>query len=175
VEDTPPGLSEFPHVIVNQARMQQFLLEHAACSRSRLEPDYGIAFRGLEIGEGDHPCARRSGTSPASGPAPSAPCGRYVVGCDGARSADRQAIGRELKGDAANHAGGVLDVPAVTDFPDWRTKNVIQSAGTGSILVIPREGGSMVRLYVDLGEVAAGDTSVRALHLDRPYRASGLC
>jgi phenol 2-monooxygenase (NADPH) len=32
VEDTPDGLSEFPHVIVNQARMQQYLLDHMARS-----------------------------------------------------------------------------------------------------------------------------------------------
>jgi phenol 2-monooxygenase len=42
VEDTPEGLSEFPHVIVNQARMQQYLLDHMARSPSRLRPDYGI-------------------------------------------------------------------------------------------------------------------------------------
>jgi phenol 2-monooxygenase len=42
---------------------------------------------------------------------------RYVVGCDGARSAVRKSIGRELHGDSANHAWGVMDVLAVTDFP----------------------------------------------------------
>jgi phenol 2-monooxygenase len=162
VEDTPEGLSEFPHVIVNQARMQQFLLDHAARSASRLEPDYGIEFVDLEVGDGEHPVrvtlrrvegerAREELTVRA----------KYVVGCDGARSAVRRAIGRELRGDAANHAWGVMDVLAVTDFPDWRTKNVVQSAGKGSLLMIPREGGNMVRLYVDLGEVPAGDSSIR--------------
>jgi phenol 2-monooxygenase len=162
VEDTPEGLSEFPHVIVNQARMQQFLLDHAARSASRLEPDYGIEFVDLEVGDGEHPVrvtlrrvegerAREELTVRA----------KYVVGCDGARSAVRRAIGRELHGDAANHAWGVMDVLAVTDFPDWRTKNVVQSAGKGSLLMIPREGGNMVRLYVDLGEVPAGDSSIR--------------
>jgi len=162
VEDTPEGLSEFPHVIVNQARMQQFLLDHAARSASRLEPDYGIEFVDLEVGDGEHPVrvtlrrvegerAREELTVRA----------KYVVGCDGARSAVRRAIGRELRGDAANHAWGVMDVLAATDFPDWRTKNVVQSAGKGSLLMIPREGGNMVRLYVDLGEVPAGDSSIR--------------
>jgi phenol 2-monooxygenase len=41
---------------------------------------------------------------------------------------------------------------AVTDFPDIRLKAAIQSADHGNILLIPREGGYMVRLYVDLGE-----------------------
>ena len=45
---------------------------------------------------------------------------RYVVGCDGARSAVREAIGRQLVGDSANQAWGVMDVLAVTDFPDIR-------------------------------------------------------
>ena len=47
---------------------------------------------------------------------------RHVVGCDGARSAVRKSIGRELRGDSANHAWGVMDVLAVTDFPDIRFK-----------------------------------------------------
>lgn len=157
VEDTPEGLSEFPHVIVNQARMQQFLLEKAARSSSRLEPDYGVEFVTLEVGEGAHPVTvtLRRGDTEFTVRA------KYVVGCDGARSNVRRAIGRKLEGDAANHAWGVMDVLATTDFPDWRTKNVVQSAGKGSLLMIPREGGSMVRLYVDLGEVPAGDKSVR--------------
>ncbi len=52
---------------------------------------------------------------------------RYVVGCDGARSATRAAIGRELVGEAAHQAWGVMDVLALTDFPDVRYKVAIQS------------------------------------------------
>lgn len=159
VEDTPEGLSEFPHVIVNQARMQQYLLDHAAKSSSKLVPDYGVEFVDLDKTEGEHPVTvtlRRVATDERF-----TVRARYVVGCDGARSNVRRAIGRELKGDAANHAWGVLDALADTDFPDWRTKNVVQSAGKGSLLMIPREGGTMVRLYVDLGEVPAGDAEIR--------------
>ena len=47
---------------------------------------------------------------------------RYVVGCDGARSTVRRALGRALHGDSANQAWGVMDVLAVTDFPDIRLK-----------------------------------------------------
>jgi phenol 2-monooxygenase len=164
VEDTPEGLSEFPHVIVNQARMQQYLLDHAANSAAKLEPDYGIEFVTLTVDPdgGDHPVTvtLRRAEGERAGEELTIRA-KYVVGCDGARSNVRRAIGRELKGDAANHAWGVIDVLATTDFPDWRTKNVIQSAGKGSLLMIPREGGSMVRLYVDLGEVQAGDTAIR--------------
>jgi len=76
-----------------------------------------------------------------------------LVGCDGARSQVRQSIGRRLEGDSANQAWGVMDVLAVTDFPDIRMKSVIKSAESGSILVIPREGGYLVRLYVELDQL----------------------
>ena len=165
VEDTPDGLSEFPHVIVNQARMQQYLLDHMARSASRLNPDYGVEFVGLEVGAGDQPVTvtlRRADGEEFVVRA------KYVVGCDGARSAVRRAIGRELHGDVANHAWGVMDVLATTDFPDWRTKNVVQSAGKGSLLMIPREGGNLVRCYVDLGEVPADDAGqVRGTTVER--------
>ncbi|CAH0144862.1 MULTISPECIES: FAD-dependent monooxygenase [unclassified Microbacterium] len=160
VEDTPAGLSEFPHVIVNQARMQQFLLEHAAKSASKLDADYGIEFVGYEMdADSEHPVIatlRRTDGSEFTVRA------KYVIGCDGARSNVRRALGIRLEGDAANHAWGVIDVLATTDFPDWRTKNVIQSDGKGSLLMIPREGGNMVRVYVDLGAVSAGDSTIRS-------------
>ena len=76
-----------------------------------------------------------------------------MVGCDGARSRVREAIGAVPEGEFANHAWGVVDILAVTDFPDIRLKAAIQSADEGNILLIPREGGYIVRLYVDFGEV----------------------
>ena len=39
----------------------------------------------------------------------------------------RESIGCTLEGDQAIHAWGVMDVLAVTDFPDIRTKCAIQS------------------------------------------------
>jgi phenol 2-monooxygenase len=78
---------------------------------------------------------------------------RYVVGCDGARSSVRQAIGRTLVGDVANQAWGVMDVLAVTDFPDVRLKTAIHS-NQGNLLIIPREGGYLIRLYIELGKLA---------------------
>jgi phenol 2-monooxygenase len=82
---------------------------------------------------------------------------RYVVGCDGARSTVRKNIGRTLHGDSANHAWGVMDALAVTDFPDIRFKSLIQSANDGSILIIPREGGYLFRLYIELDKLDAGE------------------
>jgi len=164
VEDTPEGLSEFPHVIVNQARMQQYLLDHMAASPSRIEPNYGVEFITLAVGEGEYPVAVTLRDAHGVERIVHA---KYVVGCDGARSNVRRALGVELRGDAANHAWGVMDVLATTDFPDWRTKNVIQSAGKGSLLTIPREGGNLVRCYVDLGEVSAGDTTIRSTTVEQ--------
>lgn len=81
---------------------------------------------------------------------------KYVVGSDGARSNVRRSIGAKLTGDKANHAWGVMDTLGLTDFPDVRTKSAIHS-NAGSILLIPREGGQLFRLYVDLGEVPEDD------------------
>jgi phenol 2-monooxygenase len=44
-------------------------------------------------------------------------------------------------------------VPGTWSAPDIRLKAAIQSADEGNILLIPREGGYLVRLYVDLGDV----------------------
>jgi hypothetical protein len=49
-----------------------------------------------------------------------------------------------------------MDALANTDFPDWRTKCAINSEA-GNILHIPREGGYLSRMYIDLGEVPEGD------------------
>jgi phenol 2-monooxygenase len=152
VQDTEDGLSEFPHLIVNQARLQQYLLDYMRMSPTRLEVNYGLEFVTLKVEpEGEHPVvvtlrdvAKGSVTTVRA---------KYVVGCDGARSLVRDSIGAVPRGDFANHAWGVVDMLAVTDFPDIRLKAAIQSADEGNILLIPREGGYMVRLYVDLGEI----------------------
>src|SRR6476619_1295773 len=49
VQDVEDGLSEFPHVIVNQARMQAWLREHMERSASRLRPHYGLSAVGVEV------------------------------------------------------------------------------------------------------------------------------
>ncbi len=155
VQDTEDGLSEMPHVIVNQARLQQYLLEYMRNSPTRLEADYGLEFITLKVeAESDSSAYPVVVTlrDVASG-ADKTLRAKYVVGCDGARSRVREAIGAVPRGDFANHAWGVVDMLATTDFPDIRLKAAIQSADEGNILLIPREGGHLVRLYVDLGEI----------------------
>lgn len=155
--DDPHGISEFPHLIVNQARVLDYFAEVAEISPARITPDYGIEFVGLTVGEGEYPVSvsLRYVAGERAG-AERTVRAKYVVGCDGARSGVREAIGRKHIGGQAKHAWGVMDVLAVTDFPDIRIKCAISSQA-GSILHIPREGGYLFRMYVDLGEVPEGD------------------
>jgi phenol 2-monooxygenase len=170
VQDTEDGLSEFPHVVLNQARVHDFYLDIMRKSPARLEPHYARRLLDLQVdpdlqanaGAGNnadsHPVTiRLERLDPAHEGQIETIRARYVVGCDGARSTVRKSIGRTLHGDSANKAWGVMDVLAITDFPDIRCKSLIQSANDGSIIVIPREGGYLVRLYVEIDKLDAGE------------------
>lgn len=165
VQDTEDGLSEFPHVVLNQARVHDFYLDLMRKSPAALEPYYGRRLLDLQVDE----AASRDGADPHRVTArlervDAANTGqietiraRYLVGCDGARSTVRTSIGRALHGDSANHAWGVMDILACTDFPDIRFKSLIQSAHDGSIIIIPREGGYLVRLYIEMDKLDVGE------------------
>jgi phenol 2-monooxygenase len=75
-------------------------------------------------------------------------------------------MGRELSGESANQAWGVMDVLAYTDFPDIRLKSAIHSANDGNILIIPREGGYLVRLYIELDKLGK-DERVASRHITK--------
>ena len=157
VQDVEDGLSQFPHVILNQARVHDFYLDVMRNSPNRLEPYYSRKLADLKIdtsGSASHPVTvtlERIDTE-HQGQTETIRA-RYVVGCDGARSAVRQSLGRALHGDSANVAWGVMDVLAVTDFPDIRHKALIRSTDEGSIVLIPREGGFLDRFYVELDKL----------------------
>ena len=159
IQDVEDGLSEMPHVIVNQARMLAYLREHMERSASRLQPFYGLHASELTVdtdSASEHPVTvtlQHLADSQETGRT-STVRAKYVVGCDGARSGVRTAIGRELVGDPMNQSWGVMDVLAVTDFPDIRLKCAILSANQGNLLIIPREGGYLVRLYIELDQVS---------------------
>ncbi|WP_341975570.1 FAD-dependent monooxygenase [Microbacterium sp. LTA6] len=153
-EDYALKISEFPHLIVNQARVLDYFAEAAAHGPGRIVPDYGVEFVGLTVHEqGEYPVEVRLRYSTGEERTVRA---KYVAGCDGARSGVRDAIGRTHVGAFSAHAWGVMDVVVNTDFPDWRTKCAINSEA-GNILHIPREGGYLSRMYIDLGEVADDD------------------
>jgi phenol 2-monooxygenase len=158
IQDVEDGLSEFPHLIVNQARIHGLLMDVMQRSPSRLTPDYGLEFADLVVQDARDQSVKVTlrRTDPDRAGEEITVRARYVVGCDGARSAVRRSIGRELRGDSANQAWGVMDVLAVTDFPDIRFKAVIQSEA-GNIVLIPREGGFLVRFYIELGDLAPGE------------------
>ncbi|MGF3056936.1 FAD-dependent monooxygenase [Microbacterium sp. YY-01] len=157
-EDYGYKICEFPHLIVNQARVLDYFAEAAHHGPARITPDYGVEFVSLTVhDDGPYPVevTVRYTAGDRAGLERSIRCA-YVAGCDGARSRVREAIGRHHVGSFAQHAWGVMDVLVDTDFPDWRIKCAI-NAEAGNILHIPREGGYLSRMYIDLGEVAADD------------------
>jgi phenol 2-monooxygenase len=178
-DDDPSTVSEFKHLIVNQARVMDYFIEAAQRGPARVEPDYGIEFKSLAVDRSqEYPVEvhlydeKRDEDRVVRA--------KYVVGCDGAHSKVRGAIGRKHIGKAAMHAWAVIDSLSVTDFPDIRTKCAIHSKA-GSILLIPREGGHLFRLYVDLGEVPedgggdvrktpVGEAIAQANRIMHPYK-----
>ncbi|HEY8906293.1 MAG TPA: FAD-dependent monooxygenase, partial [Rhodoferax sp.] len=153
VQDVPDGTSEMPHVLINQARVHDLFLDVMRRSPTRLEPDYGLKVADLVIDPNatEYPITvTLEHTAPGREGQTTRLRANYVIGCDGARSSVRSAIGGALHGDAAHHAWGVMDVLTVTDFPDWRMKSFVRSQDEGILMVLPREGGHLVCLYVEL-------------------------
>ncbi len=175
VQDTEDGLSEFPHVVLNQARVHDHYLAHMRNSPSRLEPYYARRVLDLTIDPHvrDYPVTVRLERCDAAHAGQHETVrARYVVGCDGARSAVRKSMGLELVGDSANQAWGVMDVLAVTDFPDIRYKSAVQSPH-GNLLVIPREGGYLVRLYVEMDKLGEDErVAARGITVDKLIAAA---
>ena len=183
-QDVADDQSEMPHTIVNQARIHQLFLDVMKNAPTRLEPHYGLRVKDLAIDSGsdDHPVTVTLEHVAEEGSAGDTVTVRanYVVGCDGARSTVRQSIGGKLHGDAAHQAWGVMDILANSDFPDLRRKCLIQSAKEGNILIIPREGGYLFRMYVELDKLnpdervsnrnlTAGDIIAAANRIMAPY------
>lgn len=70
-----------------------------------------------------------------------------------------------MVGDSSDSTWGVIDLHPRTDFPDIRRKTVIQSV-SGNLMIIPREGDSLVRFYIELPGKSAGEVTEKYL-LDR--------
>ena len=168
VTDARLGLSEFTHSVVNQARLHDLLLEGMANSVSHLIPHYSRKLLELNVDSNltqdlnAYPITASFERQDEESKVETIKA-RFVVGCDGARSAVRKNLSIALEGDSANKAWGVMDVLLVTDFPDIRVKSFIQSKENGAVMIVPREGGYLVRLYVELDLL---DKDQRAAHLD---------
>ena len=109
---THGSLSEFKHLIVNQARVLDYFAEFAERSPSRLKPDYGYAFVSQEVDEShEYPIevTLEITAGPDAGKTRTVRT-KYLIGSAGAHSKVRKSIGRVPIGDQSNHAWGVKDV-----------------------------------------------------------------
>jgi phenol 2-monooxygenase len=173
--DTQPGLSHQPHVILNQARINGFLLEHMRRNGGQ-EVGYGYSIKSVEIDSAlvNDPSAycvtvvaEREGKEEVFK-------AKYVLGCDGAHSIVRRSLGYRMVGDSTDSVWGVMDVYPRTNFPDIRRKATIHS-DAGSLLIIPREGGSLARFYIEfphgtnVKDVKLEDLHEKARQIFKPF------
>ena len=157
--DDTTGISEFPHLIVNQARVLDYFAEVMAYLADAHEARLRLGLPDTSVAEaGDHPVAvtlvRSAGPDEGIERIVHA---KYVVGATGraARSAHRSAapwprprqpcVGRH--GCPGRPPTSPTSAPNAPSSPD----------DGGNILLIPREGGPLFRMYVDLGVVPEGD------------------
>lgn len=178
--DTEKGLSHLPHVILNQARMNGLMLDKMASilkekgAEDKGVIEYGWTTKNVEVDEkrkadpDAYPCkvtAEKDGkkevweakyvlvSSPLAARRHSTSTSHHAnlndQGCDGAHSTIRKALGYSMLGDTSDTVWGVMDIYPSTTFPDIRRKCTIHSP-SGNLLVIPREGGQLVRFYIQL-------------------------
>jgi 2-polyprenyl-6-methoxyphenol hydroxylase-like FAD-dependent oxidoreductase len=96
IQDVEDGLSEFRDVILNQARVHDFYLDVMPNSSTRLQPDYSRRLLDLTIAEPNNGYLER--LDPAHAGQADTVKAKFVVGCDGARSAVRKSLRGELRG-----------------------------------------------------------------------------
>ncbi|KAJ7121127.1 FAD binding domain-containing protein [Mycena epipterygia] len=184
IPDTEKNTSRFRHVVLNQGRIEDFLID---CMKADgLSVERSISPLSLEYTDRtteSHPITVKvahlspiddisdvsSGlyrsniitdepsSLPSSKEAKTEEIkAKYVIGCDGARSWTRKQLGLSLEGDSANIYWGVMDARPITDLPDVRVKVVLHSANSGSLLIVPRER-NLVRFYIQLGTLRPGE------------------
>lgn len=160
IADARLGMSEFTHGIVNQARLHELLLDGMANTINKLRPHYSRELVDLVIDDNltqdldSHPItAIFKRVDEADKGKVEIVKARFAVGTDGGRSRMRKSLNIVLEGDNADKAWGVMDILLNTDFPDIRIKSFIQSKDHGAVMTIPREGGYLIRFYVELDQV----------------------
>jgi phenol 2-monooxygenase len=97
--DVPMGLSHKPHVIMNQAHLNQLLIEDTRRYGGR-EVEYGAEVKSVKIDETDdeYPVsvvAEKDGREIEYR-------AKYVLGCDGAHSTVRKSLGYKMVGDTSD-------------------------------------------------------------------------
>ncbi|KAL9082499.1 MAG: hypothetical protein Q9165_008876 [Trypethelium subeluteriae] len=173
---TFPGLSHMPRVLLNQARFHG-LMSEAMKRFNRQEVDYGYKVLDVKV---DEESAKDVNAYPVTiltekdGKEEKFKA-KYAIGCDGAHSTVRRSLGFNMIGDVSDSVWGVMDVFPQTDFPDIRKQVVVQS-DTGSIVNIPREGGALTRIYIELPprtvakDVKIEDLQAAARQIFIPYK-----
>ena len=143
--DVKPGLSHQPHLILNQARINGLMLQ-----KMKELKGYGVDYDWkveavTNDGNTTHP-VKVTGTHKGESKTLRA---KYMLGAEGAHSQTRRSLQIPMEGDSTNAVWGVMDIFPRTNFPDVRKKTTIHSPN-GILLIIPREGGSMIRTYLEL-------------------------
>ncbi len=158
--DDPAGISEFPHLIVNQARVLDYFAEFMANAPTRMRPDYGYEFAGLEVADERRVPGHRDAASSTAGDrrGPGAHRARQVRGGRGRRP-QQGARGDRLHTSPATRptTPGASWTCSPSPTSPTSAPSARSSPDGGSILLIPREGGYLFRMYVDLGEVDPDD------------------
>ncbi|KAL9939774.1 hypothetical protein V8E36_001591 [Tilletia maclaganii] len=96
---------------------------------------------------------------------------KYLVGCDGGRSAVRKYMERnhnvQFEGDWVDTLWAAMDCVVNTTFPDIRKIAAIHSAKHGALYIFPREnnrnGEPMVRAYTQVNRLQGEKSTVNAL------------
>ncbi|KAL6914814.1 hypothetical protein FSST1_012574 [Fusarium sambucinum] len=160
--DTEEGLSHQPHVILNQARINDLMLKEII--RLRGDETSGVLYDShVEsvniVDDGEYPVqvvASHGGETHHYR-------AKYAIGCDGAHSTVRRSLGFKMVGDSSDSVWGVMDVYPITNFPDIRKKAMLISKNDGNLMIIPREGDELVRFYIELPGTTARDVTEQSL------------
>ncbi|KAF9774737.1 hypothetical protein IL306_007230 [Fusarium sp. DS 682] len=172
--DTEEGLSHQPHVILNQARMNDLMLQEII--RLRGNGSSGVLYNTQVesvriVDDGEYPVE----VVTMENGQPHRYCAKYAIGCDGAHSTVRKSLGFKMVGDSSDSVWGVMDIYPITNFPDIRKKAMLHSKSDGNLMIIPREGDELVRFYIELPgtssrDVTEQDLISKAKRIFHPYK-----
>ncbi|KAK7707446.1 hypothetical protein SLS57_009316 [Botryosphaeria dothidea] len=139
-----------PHVILNQARVNELLIEDVKRFGGP-EIQYGYEVQSVHVDEqkASDPNAYSVTVFATNDAVHEEFRAKYVLGCDGAHSTIRKSLHINMIGKSTDVVWGVMDVYPRTNFPDIRKKVMVHSHH-GNLMIIPREGGSLTRFYVEL-------------------------
>ncbi|KAJ5336907.1 uncharacterized protein N7506_004929 [Penicillium brevicompactum] len=144
-----PDLSRFQEATLGQGQIEQNFLDFLEASNS-VEVKWNTNPLNLTVSEGSNYPVRVNAQKRESD-TQTTHCtinAKYLLGCDGAHSWVRAALGLQLDGAQMDEKWGVIDSIPLTDFPDIRKRCIVKSEA-GHLMIIPRER-RLVRFYVQL-------------------------